>query len=94
MKGLLAHASNLFLIPELKEPPKVRAQIELILICSEASYSYGLEGLARGRDVSDLRVMCGHKELREMATQLLSLAAEAESLEKVMNGLQEERGHE
>jgi len=85
MKELLGHASNLILAPDLDAPPKVTARIELIVICSEATYGYGLEGLTRGRSVADMRVLCGHKALREMAQKLLALADEAKSLEDVMN---------
>ena len=85
MKELLGHASNLILAPDLDAPPKVKARIELIVICSEATYSYGLEGLTRGRAVTDMRMLCGHKALRDTAKQLIALADEAESLEKAMN---------
>lgn len=85
MKELVAHASNLLLVPKLDAAPQVKAQIELILICSEPTYSYDLDGLARGRSVSDMRVLCGHRALREMAKKLIDLADEAESLEDSMN---------
>jgi len=85
MKELLGHASNLILAPDLDTPPRVKARVELIVICSEPTYGYGLEGLTRGRTVTDMRVLCGHKELRQMARKLIELADEAESLEKAMN---------
>ena len=85
MKELLGHASNLILAPDLDAPPKVKARVELIVICSEPTYGYGLEGLTRGRTVSDMRVLCGHKALRETAQKMIELADEAEALEKAMN---------
>ena len=85
MKELLGYASNLILAPDLEAPPKVKARVELIVICSESTYGYGLEGLTRGRTVTDMRVLCGHKALRETAQKLIELADEAESLEKTMN---------
>jgi hypothetical protein len=85
MKELLGQASNLILAPDLDAPPKVKARIELILICSEPTYGYGLEGLTRGRTVTDMRLLCGQKALRETAQKMIELADEAEALEKVMN---------
>lgn len=85
MKELLGHASNLILAPDLDAPPKVKARIELVLICSEPVYGYGLEGLTRDREVSTMRVLAVHKALRETARRLIELADEAEALEKSMN---------
>jgi hypothetical protein len=85
MKELLGHASNLILVPVLHAPPQVKARIELIVICSEPTYTYGLDGFKNERTVSEFRVLCGHKDLREMAKQLIALADEAEDLEKTMN---------
>lgn len=85
MKELLGHASNLLLAPDLENAPKVLARVELILICSEPRYGYGVEGLTRTREVSDVRVLCGHDALRKTARKLLELADEAEALEKSMN---------
>jgi hypothetical protein len=85
MKELLGHASNLILAPDLDAPPKVKAQIELVMICSEPRFGYGLEGLTRGREVSSMRLLAGHKALRETAQRLIERADEAESLEKAMN---------
>ena len=85
MKELIGHASNLMLEPDLQAPPKVRGCVELIVICSEAKYGYGLEGITRSREVSSFRVQAGHKALREMAQRLIYLADEAEALEKTMN---------
>lgn len=85
MKELLGHASNLILAPDLDAPPKVKARVELVVICSEPTFGYGVEGLTRNREVSSVRVLCGHKALRDTAKQLLVLADEAEALEKTMN---------
>ena len=85
MKELLGHASNLILTPDLDAPPRVKARVELIVICSEPTYSYGVEGLKRDRNLTDMRVLCGHTALRDTAKALLLLADEAESLEKAMN---------
>lgn len=86
MKELLGHASNLILAPDLDAPPKVKARVELVMICSEPVFGYdGLEGLTRDREVSSFRVLAGHKALRETAQRLIELADEAESLEKTMN---------
>lgn len=85
MRELLGHASNLILAPVHHAPPKVTARIELIVICSEPAYSYGLGGLKSERTVTEFRVLCGHKELRETAKQLAALADDAEDLEKTMN---------
>ena len=85
MKELLGHASNLILAPDLDAPPKVKARIELVVICSEPTFGYGVEGLTRSREVSSVRVLCGHKALRDTAKALLVLADEAETLEKTMN---------
>ncbi len=85
MKELLGHSSNLILAPDLTKPTRLRASVELIVICSEPTYSYGLEGLTRSRTVTEMRVLCGHKALRDTARQLIELADEAESLEKAMN---------
>ena len=85
MKELFGHASNLVLAPDLDNPPKVRARIELIVICSEPAYSFDVDGLKRGRTISDMRVLCGHAALRETAKKLIELADEAESLETSMN---------
>ena len=85
MKELLGHASNLILAPDLDAPPKVKARIELILICTEPTYDYDVEGLKRSRTVTDMRVLCGHKALRETAQKMIELADEAESLETAMN---------
>lgn len=85
MKELLGHASNLILAPDLEAPPKVKARVELVLICSEPVFGYGLEGLTRDREVSTMRVLAGHKALRDTAKKLLQLADEAETTEKAMN---------
>ena len=85
MKELLGHASNLILAPDMDAPPKVKARIELILICTEPTYDYGVDGLKSSRTVTDMRVLCGHKALRETAQRLIELADEAESLETAMN---------
>ena len=85
MKELLGHASNLILAPDLEAPPKVKARVELIVICSEPVFGYGLEGMTRSREVSSFRVLAGHKALREMAKRLIELADEAAALEKTMN---------
>lgn len=85
MKELLAQASNLLLAPDLSSPPKVLARVELILICSEPVYNYGAGGLSSTREVSDMRVLCGHAALRDMAEKLIELANEAKALEVVMN---------
>jgi len=85
VKELLGHASNLILAPDLDAPPKVKARIELVLICSEPRFGYGVEGLTRDREVSCMRLLAGHKALRETAMRLIELADEAETLEKTMN---------
>lgn len=85
MKELLGHASNLLLAPDLDDPPKVKGRIELVLICSEPVFEYGVEGLTRRREVSTMRLLAGHKALRETAQKLIELADEAESLEVAMN---------
>lgn len=85
MKELLAHASNLLLVPDLDAPPKVQARIELVLICSEPVFSYGLEGLKRDREVSTLRVLAGPQALRDLAQRLGKLADEGEELENTLN---------
>lgn len=85
MKELLGHASNLLLAPDLDTPPKVKARIELVLICSEPVFGYGVEGLKRDREVSTMRLLTGHAALRDTAKKLIELADEAEALEKTMN---------
>jgi hypothetical protein len=85
MKELLGAASNLILAPDLDAPPKVKALVELVMICSEPVFGYGVEGLTRDREVSSFRVLAGHKALRETAQRLIELADEAESLERTMN---------
>jgi hypothetical protein len=85
MKELVGHASNLILAPDTSNPPKVKARIELIVICSEPAYGYGLDGLTSSRNVTDVRVLCGHADLRKTAQKLIELADEAASLEKAMN---------
>ena len=85
MKELLGHASNFILAPDVDAPPRVTARIELVLIWSEPAFGYGVEGLTRSRDVSSVRVLCGHKALRDTAKALIVLANEAEALEKTMN---------
>lgn len=85
MRELLGHASNLILAPVLHAPPKVTARIELIVICSEPAYAYGLDGLKTERTVTEFRVLCGHKDLRNTAKQLIALADDAEDLEKTIN---------
>lgn len=85
MKELLGHASNLILAPDLETPRKVKARVELVLICSEPVFGYGLEGITRDREVSTMRLLAGHKALRETAKQLMKLADEAETTEKAMN---------
>lgn len=85
MKELLAQASNLLLAPDLSSPPKVLARVELILICSEPVYNYGAGGFSSTREVSDMRVLCGHAALRDMAEKLIELANEAKALEIGMN---------
>ena len=85
MKELLGHASNLILAPDMDAPPKVKARIELVMICSEPVFGYGLEGLTRDREISSFRVLSGHKALRDTAQRLIELADEAEELEKTMN---------
>ena len=85
MKELLGHASNLILAPDLDAPPRVKARVELVMICSEPVFGYGIEGLTRSREVSSFRLMAGPKALRETAQKLIELADEAESLEKTMN---------
>lgn len=85
MKELLAHASNLILAPDEATPPKVKARLELVFICSEPVWGFGVEGLSNRREVSDFRLLVGHKALRDTAKSLLKLADEAESLESAMN---------
>jgi hypothetical protein len=85
MKEMIGHASNLILCPRLDSPPEVSAQIELVLICSEPSYSYGLDGITRNRVVSDLRVQVSHTQLRELGRKLIELAVETEKLELMIN---------
>jgi len=85
MKELLGHASNLILAPDLDAPPKVKARIELVMICTEPVWGYGVEGMTRSREVSSFRVLAGHKALRETAQKLMEIADEAEALEKTMN---------
>lgn len=85
MKELIGHASNLLLCPRLNSPPEVSAQVELVLICSEPAYSYGLEGISRSRVVSDLRVHICHAQMRELGLKLIELADETEKLELAMN---------
>jgi hypothetical protein len=85
MKEMIGHASNLILCPRLDSPPEVSAQIELVLICSEPTYSYGLEGITRNRVVSDLRLQAGHTQLRELGRKLIELAEETEKLELLIN---------
>ena len=87
MKELLGHASNLVLAPDTKNAPKVKAVLELAVICSEPVYSYGLDGLQSSREVSTTRMTVGHKALRETAQQLIALADEAEALEAAMNSV-------
>jgi hypothetical protein len=85
VKELVGHASNLVLAPDLDAAPRIKARVELIVICSEPRYGYGLEGLTRTRDVSEFRVLCGHEVLRKTAAKLLELADEAEELESRTN---------
>ena len=87
MKELLAHASNFLFAPDYDADQKTRlkARVELILVCSEPEYSVGVEGLTRRREVSSTRVMCSHQALRDMGKQLIALAEEAEALEKAQN---------
>lgn len=85
MKELLGHASNLVLVPDPDAPPQVKARVELVLICSEPVFGFGLEGLTRDREVSTMRLLASHKALRETAQRFVELADEAEALEKLMN---------
>lgn len=85
MKELLGHGSNLILAPDLEAPPRVKARVELVIICSEPVFGYGLDGLTRDREVSTMRLLAGHKALRELAQKLTELADEAEALETTMN---------
>lgn len=85
MKELLGHGSNLILAPDLEAPPRVKARVELVIICSEPVFGYGLDGLTRYREVSTMRLLARHEALRELAQKLTELADEAEALETTMN---------
>ena len=87
MKELLAHASNFLFAPDYDalQKTKIKARVELILVCSEPEYSVGVEGLTRRREVSSTRVMCSHQALRDMGKQLIAIAEEADALEKAQN---------
>jgi hypothetical protein len=89
MKELIGHASNLILAPDLDAPPRVKARVELIVICRETAYNYGPDGLAWGQTATDVRVLCGHKALRETAQKMLKLADDAEALERSVNDAME-----
>lgn len=88
MKELIGHASNIALRPSVKDSAVLVADVEIILIVSEAAYEPDVGGFRRAQRLSDVRVSAPPKSLRSLAARLIELADEADAMVKTVNEVQ------